>query len=159
MSKVFFGGMPTQIDVDKLREAFPAIEEGDEIRHEDIESVLGLERGSNRYKTVVEVWRKKMLNDGVDLGALAGIGFKSLNPTERIEKSVDGFQSGTRKQLRSIKRSQLVRTDDPILTSKQDTLRRWGVAMADSHNKMMKEIEPPKPQTQMPRLVPKQAGG
>lgn len=156
MSKVFFGGMPTQIDVDKLREAFPAIEEGDEVRHEDIEAVLGLERGSNRYKTVVEAWRKRLLNDGIDLGAVAGIGLKSLNATERIEKSVDGFQSGTRKQLRSIKRSQLVRTDDPILTAKQDTLRRWGVMVADNHNKMIKEIEPPKPQQQMPRLVPRQ---
>ncbi|KQP36110.1 hypothetical protein [Pseudorhodoferax sp. Leaf274] len=156
MSKVYFGGMPTEPDVKKLLAAFPDIQEGDEIAHEDIERVIGHKREDNRYRAVVAAWRKRLLNDeNQDLGAVSGIGFKCLAPDERISRSVDGFQSGTRKQLRSVRRAQLVRTDDPILTAKQDGMRRYGLALADQAAKMMKEIEPPKPQAQMPRLVPR----
>lgn len=156
MSKVFFGGMPTEIDVKKLREAFPEINEGDEIAHEQIEKLLNLDRNANRYRTVTEVWRKKLLNEGTDMGAVAGVGFRCLNPKERITRSVEGFQSGTRKQLRAVRRSALVRTDDPILGRKQDLLRRYGAAIANEANSMMREIEPPKPQQQMSRFPPQQ---
>ena len=154
MSRLFLGGVPTNADVRKLKDAFPDLTEGTEIRHEEVERVLELSRESSRYRCVTLAWRRDLLtHSGVDLGAVAGIGFRCLNPSERIAASVDGFKSGTRKQMRSVRRSALVQTDDPTLLKKQDVLRRFGAAIAQEAGAMMKEIEPPRAQPQAPRLV------
>lgn len=155
MSKLFLGGVPTNADVRKLKEAFPEWIEGTEVSHEQVEKVIDLSRDSNRYRTVTMAWRRDLLtHSGIDLMAVAGIGFRCLNPSERIAASVDGFKSGTRKQMRAVRRSALVLTDDPMLIKKQDVLRRFGAAIAQEAGAMMKEIEPPRAQQQAPRLVP-----
>lgn len=156
MSKVHFGGMPTEIDVRAITEAFPDLREGTEIMHDEIVRVIRVEHGSNRYRAVTEAWRRQMLNQhNVEIAAVPGSGFRVLPPDERISGSIKGFQIGMRKQLRAVKRSGMVRTDDEGLRRKQDLLRRYGAAIASEASNMMKEIEPPKPQQQMPRLVPR----
>jgi hypothetical protein len=158
MGQVHFGGLPTNIDVRKLREAFGSLREGDEITHEMIEEVIGFKRDSSRYRTVTLAWRTALLKeDGIELGAVTGIGFRYLNASERIASSLRGFQSGTRKQMRSVRKAVQVRTDDPTLIKRQDLMRRFGAAIAAEATSMMKEIEPPKSQSQLPRLVPRTA--
>lgn len=124
-----------------------------------MEKLLGFKRDAARYRTVTSAWRKSCLNDdGKEIGAVAGVGFRCLNAAERISGSVKGFQQGTRKQMRSVRRSALVRTDDSNLQRKQDLLRRFGTAIAQEANTMMKEIEPPAAAKQLPRLVPRASG-
>lgn len=154
MSKAFFGGLPTALDLRRLAEAFPQIEEGDEITHEEVAEVLEVDQTGNRYRTVTNAWRKQLLNEhNVELGALPGIGFRSLTPSERVSGGVKGVQSGTRKQLRSVRRVALVRTEDEQLRNKQHLLMRYGAALQSMASTMIKEIEFPKPPEQMPRVI------
>lgn len=151
MGKAFFAGLPTEIDVRKLRAAFPKVSEGDEITHGQLEEALGFPRSKNRYRTVTNAWRKQLFNEGLDLGAVVGVGFRCLTAPERISGSIKGFQAGTRKQLRSVRRAVVVRTEDPILVHKQDLLRRAGAAIVKEANTLMREIEPPAAARQLPK--------
>jgi hypothetical protein len=152
MSKMFFGGVPTALDVRKLQEAFPALSPGDEIEHEQIEAVIEVDRASSRYRTVTNAWRKHLLTDAnIDIGAISGVGFRVLLDHERISTSVKGFQSGVRKQIRCVKRAILVRTDDEILRRKQEVMNRLGIAIASQATTMMREIEPPKRTQGLPK--------
>jgi hypothetical protein len=154
MSKVHFGGIPTAVDVRKLLQAFGEPTEGTEVTHDDIERVISHRRDSHRYRTVTNAWRQQLRRDhNIEMGAVPGVGFRCLNAEERVSAGINGIQSGARKQLRSIKRVCSVQTDDPVLTKKQELATRYGVALAAEHNAMMKQIEPPKPQQQMPRLA------
>lgn len=158
MSKTFLGGVPTGIDVRRLDEVFADLAEGAEVTHEQVEAALGIGRAQTRYRTVTVAWRRSLLNDrNIELAAVPGIGFRVLAASERLNASVKGFRQGVRKQMRSVRRSDMVRTDDPILMRKQEVMRRAGMAIARESASMMKEIEPPKAQQQMPRLVPNQS--
>lgn len=155
MSKVHFGGIPTDVDVRKLVDEFGKPAVGSEITHEQIEQVLRIERASNRYKTVVSAWRKRLIDShGIVMGAVAGVGYRSLNEAEQMDAGFLSIKHGARKQLRGIKAAARVLTSDPLLLKKQELATRYGIALAAEHNTMMKQIEPPKQPPQMPRLSP-----
>lgn len=154
MSKTYFGGIPTSVDTRRLDEQFAGLMDGDEITHDEIEVVIGVRRGSSRYRTVTDAWRRSLLREkNIELAAVSGVGFRCLPPAERISASVRGVQSGMRKQLRSITRSAMVRTEDEGLRRKQDLLQRYGAVLRAEASKTMQEIEPPKPTQSQPRLV------
>ena len=154
MSKVHFGGTPTGIDVRKLREAFGEPPPGTDIPHEEVEAALGIDRHSTRYRTVTNAWRKEMLKDhNIAIGAVPNKGFRSLDSGERISGAFAGVNSGTRKIMRSVRSSEHVRTDDPVLGKKQELLRNYGIAVAKEQGAMRKQIEPPKPAQILPRRV------
>lgn len=151
MTKAFFGGVPTAMDVRKLNEAFPELTEGDEIAHADIEALLGLAHTVSRYRTVTNAWRRSVLNDrNIEVAAVAGEGFRCLTAPERVSGGIRGVQIGTRKQMRSVRRVMFVRSDDPILCRKQEVLQRFAVAVTAQASDMMKEILPPKPTQRLP---------
>jgi len=155
MTKVYFGGVPTDGDVRNLMDHFGQPKPGDEIPHEEVEAVLHSTREASRYRTVTTAWRKKMLREhNVDLSALPGVGFRCLTDAERVAAGVSGVQSGLRKQLHSVVRADRVQTDDEALRAKQDVLRRDGIALRAEATKAMRQIDPPKPAEQAPRLVP-----
>lgn len=154
MTKIFFGGVPTDADVRKLEDAFGVPEIGTEIPHEDVESVLGLNRKQSRYITVTGAWRKRMATThNVEIAAIPKVGFKCLSDKERIEFGMKGFQSGMRKQGRSVRKVSHVRTEDPVLLKTQDVMRRYHIAMTQQAASMMKEIEPPSAVSRLPRRV------
>ena len=156
MSKMFFGGMPTGPDVRKLMKAFAALSEGDEITHESVESVLEIVRRDSRYKTVTTAWRRQLLKDrNIELAAIANIGFRALTPSERVSGAVAGIRYGVRKVARSVNKVTSVETTDPLLIHKRDHMRKLGNALIQSATAGMREIEPPKAQRPLPRLVPK----
>ena len=151
--KAFFGGVPTEADVRALNERWPALKDGDELSHEEVEAVVKQERGSNRYRSITTAWRRDLLRaNNIDLAPIPGVGFRCLLPEERISVSIKGFQSGVRKTMRSVKRSAYVRTSDAILRGKQDLMRRFGAAIYAQSADMAREIEPPAPPKQSPRL-------
>lgn len=155
MSKVHFGGVPTDGDVRNLMEHFGQLKPGDEIAHEDVEQVLHSTRNTSRYRTVTGAWRKKLMREhNCDVAAVPGVGFRCLTDAERVAAGVSGVQSGLRKQLHSVVRADRVQTDDESLRSKQDVLRRYGVALRAEATKAMRMIEPPNPAEQAPRIVP-----
>jgi hypothetical protein len=56
----FFGGVPTDPDIKRLRDHFPdsQMQEGAQFPYADVEEVLGVDRKSNRFRTVTTRWRK-----------------------------------------------------------------------------------------------------
>lgn len=155
MSKVYFGGIPTDGDVRNLVEHLGTPRAGDEFTHEQVEAVIGATRDTNRYRSVTLAWRKRLMRDhNLDVAALSGVGFRCLTDSERVAAGVTGVQSGLRKQLHSVVRADRVQTDDESLRAKQDVLRRYGIALRAEATKAMRLIEPPKPAEQAPRIVP-----
>jgi len=159
MNKQYFGGLPTNLDVRKLRKAFDPLHVGTEITYEMVEDVLGIAQDKPRWKTVTAAWRKQLLNEeGLDLGiGKAGVSFKCLNEKERIDDSIGRFKQGTRKQMRAVKRAIVVQTDDPLLQKKQDSIQRFGAAIMHEANLMQRSIAAPKPPEPAPRREPKAA--
>ena len=154
MSGQFFGGLPTAMDVRRLNEIFNNLTEGEEITHEQIEQAIGQDRKSHRYRTVTIAWRRHLLTEkNIEVGAVPGLGFRVLTPSERMSGGIKGFQSGARKQMRSIKRTILVRSDDPTIIRQQEIMQRIGAAIVHQASTMMKEVEPPKPVERNPRIT------
>lgn len=83
---IYRKGIPTHIDVNKLREAFGVPEPGTRITYSQIEDVTNLERGSFRYQTVVNAWRSKLdRENNVLFRALNGEYFEVLDSHGRID--------------------------------------------------------------------------
>jgi hypothetical protein len=52
------------VDVDLLRKVFPdLLPDGREITHEQLETVLTMNRAQSRYRTVLNKWRKELLHE------------------------------------------------------------------------------------------------
>jgi hypothetical protein len=97
---LFFGGVPTEPDVRALRDAFPEaeMEPGTIIPYERVEALIGAGRKSNRWKTVTEKWRKIVENQTgrVIIGTVAGVGFKVLDNTQKVDLGYSKFSSAVR---------------------------------------------------------------
>lgn len=153
--KVFFGGVPTGADVRKLIDAFGTPAPGDQIGHDEIAQVIGVDRKSARYRTVTLAWRKELLTrHNTDLACVSGEGYRALTDAERVAAGLKGTRYGMRKIVRGIKRVDVVRTDDPVLLQKQEVARRMGAVLTQSFNEQVRSLEPPRPAEQQPRVVP-----
>lgn len=160
MSKtgLFLGGVPTGPDVLRLIESFPDLKPGDEVTHERISSVIGQDRESNRYKSVVTAWRKKMFRDhNIDMEAVQNVGFRVLNSIERVSAGVKGVGKNVRglvrseSRIRSAPAEQLSQQQQGV---REHVLRHTG-ALVDSARRASKEIAVKfTPQAQLPRVRP-----
>lgn len=89
-SKLFFGGVPTGPDVDRIFEALGVPEPGI-VGHETLAAIIGEEPASSRYRTVVKAWRDRLFNDhNVATDHERGIGVKVLTPEEWVR--VEGLR-------------------------------------------------------------------
>lgn len=160
---VHFGGKPTQPDVTKLVQKFgesPA--EGTQFKHAEIEAVIGTLRSENisRYRVVTNAWRRYMLStNGIEIGAIAGIGFEVLTDADRVTGGINDVRKGARKQYRAINRVAIVKTDKEGLLRKQVALNRYGMALKAEMTGLMNQIEPPKsnPAARVPMRQPPNA--
>lgn len=162
MTKVFYAGLPTELDVRKLLDAFgvPAI--GTVLSHDEIAAAIGVKPSSVRYRTVVTAWRKKLeVLHQVRLGADRGRGFKSLDERERIDESTTATREGLRKVARAATRAASVDTDDAQLRTRRDVLVRFAAHMKAEANRQLKPPKQPTPAEPPPRLsvVGKKAAG
>lgn len=86
--KPFLGGIPYALDAKRLEDAFPvtALAEGTEIKHEQLEKILDIKRGSQRYYGVVNSWIKRQkLSNGIHIVWIPGDGLRVLNPAEKLD--------------------------------------------------------------------------
>lgn len=131
----YFGGLPTDPEVRKLREHFGDMQKlrGTTISHEDIEKVIGVKREDNRYKTITNAWRKRIRKEtGVeirgDLAEVIGIGFRVLTDGEQVTFSTDLRQRGAKRIRHS--HIALANTDEEKLTDEQKRERAHGLHAA-----------------------------
>ena len=57
---MFFGGIPTEIEVKQLREAYPdeSLITGKVIPYSEIEEIINVSRSENRWRTITGRWRR-----------------------------------------------------------------------------------------------------
>ena len=86
-SRLFFGGLPTGMDVDKLtKELSP--QPGEIIPYEDIEIVLIIKRTEHRFATVLGSWRKRLMKQRGLQSQGIGTGIQFLTPDQSVDKGV-----------------------------------------------------------------------
>jgi len=95
-------GLPTKPEVDKLEKQFRNLKPGDKILYEQIEHVLGVEKSTYRFKTVVNAWRKRLRNEyNVELAAVMNEGYQVMNGSERVEFATKTTKYGVRRVRRA----------------------------------------------------------
>jgi hypothetical protein len=85
MGQTFRGGIPYAIDVGRLKEAFSvsSLIEGRIISHDELENIVKVGRGTQRYYSVINSWIAGLRNTtGLFLAWEVTIGVKVLNPAE-----------------------------------------------------------------------------
>lgn len=83
---IWRGGIPYALDVTRLTEKYPEIPEGLVIKHEELESLLGCKRATQRYYGVVNSWMSKQKNtNGIIMVWVPSIGVKVLDPAGVLE--------------------------------------------------------------------------
>lgn len=111
------GGLPTDIDVRALFEAFGVPNEGVVIPYETVAAVIKSPVTSNRWKTVTGRWRRRLVAEhNVYMLARDGA-FSRRDPAQRIELGAGDLRSAYRR----VRRSHIVTegTDRSRLTEEQ----------------------------------------
>jgi hypothetical protein len=104
---LFFGGLPTDIELQRLEEAYPVSEMqiGQEISYSQVEKIINLDWKSARFRSVTCRWMKKIRNStGMVLKRMRGeYAFKVLSENEKVDESVQRQIEGKNKFLKSFK--------------------------------------------------------
>lgn len=103
-SELYFGGLPTEPDIKKIREFYPdqSLKVGDVIAYNDIAEILGVPYGSSRFKTVTDRWRKVFEKDsGKVLDCEKGVGFRVNHDSQNLDLSGKKLRTATRMARRS----------------------------------------------------------
>lgn len=134
-SELYFGGLPTDPEVRRLREAFPDVLalRGTTIEHSQIEAIIGEKRTTNRYRSITTAWRRRVRKEtGVeirgDMPEIVGVGFRILSDGEQVTFSIDLRQRGARKIRHS--HVALANVDSAKLTEEERRVRDHGLHAA-----------------------------
>lgn len=147
-SKLFIRGVPTEPDVQKLRAAIGVPAEGQLVTWATIETVVGCKYGTNRFRSIVDVWRRCMRREhNVVFAAEPGKGLVHLPPNERVEYGVRNRQFGLKKTFRAV--TVIATTDRKRLTPENERVAdhndRFAAAMRLTVATQAKELNLPKP--------------
>lgn len=94
--KARFGGLPTDVDIRSLREAFGVPEVGASISYADVSACIKTPVGSNRFRTVTQMWRTRLIREhNVYLSARDGA-FTAMSAPERVDHGAFKLRSGVR---------------------------------------------------------------
>jgi len=118
-ASLFFGGLPTDIELKKLRDAYPEsqMKPGDFFSYPEIEKLLDLKWKSSRFGTVTGRWRRVVESEtNIFIETDPGKGFKVLSEAEKV--ALSGKQ--IRKAGKRFRRSFVIgsRTDRKALKEK-----------------------------------------
>lgn len=101
---VYFGGVPTDIDIKKIREFYEEsdLAPGRIIPYDEVAELLKINKNSFRFRTVTNRWRKIVENEtNIIIGTEPGEGFKVLTESEKAELSGSKLRSAGRFARRS----------------------------------------------------------
>ncbi len=142
-AKLYFGGLPTEMDVRRLRDAFtPKVGTG--VTYEEIENVIGARYKSGRFDSVTSAWRRGLMREGFDTARYDGaVRFLTADEVH------DECQGGLVRQRRSARRL-CIRTEaiDPKAlggrhAKEHELLRLRARRIFDDTARTIKEITPP----------------
>ncbi|MGD9818458.1 MAG: hypothetical protein AB7V04_07130 [Desulfomonilaceae bacterium] len=104
MSRAFFGGLPTDMDIKRLRERWPDAEmkPGDKILYDAVAGVIGAKYRSSRFTSVTNQWRKVVERESnIILGTEPATAFVVLNESEKLDMSGQKLRMAGRAARRS----------------------------------------------------------
>lgn len=157
MSKLFVGGVPTDIDVRALRQKHPEIQPGETVSYKTIAETIRAEVGSSRFRSVTGAWRKQLYRtENIVLEAVAGTGFRRVTEHERSINNVKSWNDKQRSALRRVNDQSRVNTvefSDRDRKTHDHTIRVLR-AHADHTFSTAREIAPPKAPKSLPRFSP-----
>lgn len=103
---IFKNGLPTDIDINKIRAQYPDnnLKQGMKIAYEEISHLLGIDLASYRFRTVIARWRKKLENEsGIFLKPLHGQKiWQVCDDADTADMSIEKTKSAARAAKRSV---------------------------------------------------------
>jgi hypothetical protein len=113
-------GMSTRPDVDALLKKWPELKPGDSISYNQIAGAIGCQINSDRFRTVTNAWRKRLINDhGIVVECERGTAFL-VAPSERITSDTAPVVASAGRKLKK-HRTKLttIKPINPIVASTQ----------------------------------------
>lgn len=96
MSNTFKNGLPTDIDIRALFDAYGVPKEGDAITYDDVSRLIKTPTRSPRWVTVTNRWRKRLIKEhNTYLSARDGE-FRVMDPATRVEHGAQHYRSAAR---------------------------------------------------------------
>jgi len=160
MSKLFFGGVPTGPEVDRLMKGL-TIEAGARIPYETVEQLTGVRVNESRFLSVTNAWRKRVFREKALEVKAEGKCFLILTPDEALTSGIAAFHRVGRALGRTnVKVSVINETQlSPERASTKRLLQREIGLVSDAARKAAKEIAAPKPVATITRLHDKAGNG
>lgn len=146
MSKLYFGGVPTRMDVAALMEKVKPVA-GQSVPYADIAAIIDCRHESNRFRTVTGAWRKKLLSEKSIQVKAEGGAFHFLTATEALGANIEGLSRVGKQARRVVVRSNFINAADLSETDKEKhrILVREAAALVEATRRSVTQIEPPKP--------------
>ena len=111
-------GVPTDLDVRRLREAFGVPEIGTVITYDEVTAVLKIPRTTCRWRTVTGAWRRGLMAEcRIIMGCKQGEGFIALDDPSKVDLGAHKLRSGLRAFRRTSK--VIAHTDMNKLTTEE----------------------------------------
>lgn len=156
MSRLFFGGIPTEVDVKKLETAYGTPTPGAVLKHEEIERVIGHAWKTARYTSVLNQWRNRLYRSANIVSVVdAGIGVRFLHEHERV-----GLCRGRLKQsAKHMRRTAVVANSTDVTKIADPMIRAEAGRIVEVTNRLfmyaaseVKALQPPKPPAALPKV-------
>lgn len=154
--KLFFGGLPTDIEVRKLIEHY-AVPAARLYAYQELAEVCGhaWPQDRNRLKVVFTRWRKRLERDYQLVSeGLPGEGIKILAESERTQHGTRYARIGTRKARRGLVRIMLTdasKIDDPKARAEAEHAQMVASRILPTLAQNVKALTPPSPPPALPR--------
>lgn len=154
MSKLFFGGVPTGPDVDRLMKGIE-IEAGARIPYKIVEDLIGTSVSEHRFRSVTNAWRKRVFREkAFEIKAEGGC-FVILTPDEALTNGITSFHRVGRALGRANVKVSVI--NETQLSSERAAtkrlLQREIGLVSDAARRAAKEIAAPKPVSTVVRLT------
>lgn len=112
-AKLFFGALPTDLELRKLKARWPSPVPGDVLTYAEISAVIGLDPNKGRFRTVLNRWRREI---SVEISFPRDGTVRFLTPPEHVTAVQRDFVSLGRKARRVANRAARIdveRLDEP----------------------------------------------
>ena len=156
-SRLYFGGLPTEIELTRLTDAYGVPEEGWAVAYVDVAPIIGAAYPSARFRTVTTRWRKRLYRDhNVLIGAGRGH-FTALAPSARLVHSANDIRSGVRRTMRG--RAKLLATDRQRLPTPEEQREYDHAVQVSASVEGAARLASKRPMALVPAGVAAKAGG
>ena len=141
-------GLPTGIDVKRLRERYPdnQLLPGVTIQYADIYPIIGVKEDNGRFRSVTNAWRKAIMSESGIILRAQDKKFVVCDNVEKAQLAVDKSKMAARATRRSAIIGKLV--DRKMLT--EDQLRRFD--FSQRFNASVMALQSVRSQAELPTL-------